>query len=403
MKVLLLGMGMQGKAVAHYLEKSPLVKEILILDNNLSSVDQYITEKGFKKSTVKRLDAENEHELQKSVSASGADLVVMMLPVNFGLYVAQAALEAGIHFVSSGYAGDMTLLDRKAREKGVIILPEMGLDPGIDLILGGIAVGMLDQVEGLYSYGGGVPEPSLKDANPLGYKISWSFEGVLKAYSRDAVLIKEGVTLNISGSDIFKPENIHMVNIPNLGTMEAYPNGNAATFIAPFGLDKTIRHMGRFALRWPGHCRFWNTMAGLGLLADKTDGTVPISPRDFLLKTLTPRLQYSSDEKDIVVIRVEAWGKKDGVGKRIIWTLIDSRDLDTGLFAMNRTVGYTAAIAAKMILSGKIDKAGVLSPITDIPTEDFLKELELVGIRSQCQIEEIDPDEDSGRVDRGGK
>jgi len=390
MKVLLLGMGMQGKAVAHNLEKSSLVKEILILDNNFGSVNKYITEKGFKKTTAKILNAGNERDLQKSISQSGADLVIMMLPVNFGLCVARAALDAGIHFVSSGYAGDIALMDQEAKEKGVIMLPEMGLDPGIDLILGGVAVGMLDQVQGLYSYGGGVPEPSLKDANPLGYKISWSFEGVLKAYARDAVLIKDGVTVNIPGSDIFKPENTHMVDIPKLGPMDAYLNGNAATFVSAFGLDKTIRHMGRFALRWPGHCRFWNTMAGLGLLADKSDGAVPISPRDFLVKTLSPQLQYGSDEKDIVIIRVEAWGKKDGVGKRVIWELIDSRDLKTGLFAMNRTVGYTAAIAAKMILSGKINKPGVLSPINDLPVEDFLKELEQVGIRSQCLVEDID-------------
>ncbi|NOQ41401.1 MAG: hypothetical protein GQ563_02730 [Desulfuromusa sp.] len=392
MKVLLLGMGLQGKAVAHDLEKSSMVKDILVLDNNLDSVNKYIAEKGFKKITAKTLNAENESELQRSVSQSGADLVIMMLPVDFGLCVARAALDAGIHFVSSGYAGDLTLMNQEAKDKGVIMLPEMGLDPGIDLILGGIAVGMLDQVHGLYSYGGGMPDAEGKDDNPLRYKISWSFEGVLKAYARDAVLVKDGVTINVPGSDIFKPKNTHMVDIPTLGPMDAYLNGNAATFIEPFGLDKTIRHMGRFALRWPGHCNFWNTMAGLGLLSDKTDATVPISPRDFLVKTLSPQLQYGADEKDIVIIRVEAWGKKDGVGKKVIWDLIDSRDLETGLFAMNRTVGYTAAIAARMILSGKINTPGVLSPITDVPVEEFLKELELVGIRSQCLVEDIDLD-----------
>ena len=393
MKVLLLGMGMQGKAVAHDLEKSSLVKEILVLDNDLDSVNKYIAAKGFKKTTAKALNAENESELQRSVSQSGADLVIMMLPVDFGLCVARAALDAGIHFVSSGYAGDLALMDQEAKEKGVIMLPEMGLDPGIDLVLGGIAVGMLDQVHGLYSYGGGVPDSASKDDNPLRYKISWSFEGVLKAYARDSVLIKDGVTINVPGGEIFKPENTHMVDVPTLGPMDAYPNGNAATFIEPFGLDKSIRHMGRFALRWPGYCSFWNTMAGLGLLSDKTDGTVPISPRDFLVKTLSPQLQYGADEKDIVIIRVEAWGKKDGVGKRVIWDLIDSRDLETGLFAMNRTVGYTAAIAARMILSGKINTPGVLSPINDVPVDDFLKELEVVGIRSQCLVEDIDLDQ----------
>ncbi|WP_020677015.1 saccharopine dehydrogenase family protein [Geopsychrobacter electrodiphilus] len=390
MKVLLLGMGLQGKAVAQSLEKSPLVKEILVLDNNLDSINKYVAEIGFKKITTGALNAKSESELHKSVSQSGADLVIMMLPVEFGSSVARAALDAGIHFVSSGYAGEIALMDREAKAKGVIMLPEMGLDPGIDLILGGIAVGMLDRVDGLYSYGGGVPEPAHKDDNPLSYKISWSFEGVLKAYARDAVVIREGEQIDIPGNSIFKPENTHMVDIAGLGSMEAYPNGDAAKFISAFGLDKNIRHMGRFALRWPGHCGFWGTMADLGLLADKPADTLPVSPREFLVKALSPKLQYADGEKDIVIIRVEAWGEKDGVGKRVTWDLIDSRDLETGLFAMNRTVGYTTAIAAKMILSGKINAPGVLSPIKDVPTEDFLRELELVGIRSQCRVEDID-------------
>jgi saccharopine dehydrogenase-like NADP-dependent oxidoreductase len=174
--------------------------------------------------------------------------------------------------------------------------------------------------------------------------------------------------------------------------MEAYPNGNAVNFISVFGLDKNIRHMGRFAIRWPGHCSFWATMVGLGLLSDKTDGSVPVSPRDFLVKALTPRLQYADDEKDVVIIRVEAWGKKDGVGKRVVWEVIDHRDLETGLFAMNRTVGYTAAIAARMILSGKINTPGVLSPVKDVPAEEFLQELERLGIQSRCRVDNINLD-----------
>ncbi len=275
MKILLLGMGLQGKAVAHDLEKSSLVKEILVLDNNLAAINKYVAEMGFQKITTGALNAESESELQKSVSQSGADLVIMMLPVDFGVAVARAALDAGIHFVSSGYAGEVALMDREAKEKGVIMLPEMGFDPGIDLVLGSIAVGMLDRVHGLYSYGGGFPDPSCKDDNPLRYKISWSFEGVLKAYARDAALIKDGARVDIPGNAIFKPENTHMIDFPGLGPLEAYPNGNAANFVSTFGLDKDIRHMGRFALRWPGHCGFWSTIADLGLLADEADGTVP--------------------------------------------------------------------------------------------------------------------------------
>lgn len=391
MKVLLMGMGLQGKAVVHDLEKSDLIKEILVLDNDLEAVNAYIAAKGFQKTVAEKLDASSESDLRKSVSQSNADLVITMLPVEFGPQVAKAALDAGIHFVSASYTGEIGKLDTEAREKGIIMLPEMGMDPGIDLVLGGVAVSMLDRVHGLYSYGAGIPEPAHMDDNPLRYKISWSFEGVLRAYHRDAVIIKDGRTIAIPGDSIFKPEHTHMVDVPELGLMEAYPNGNATNFLSVFGLDESIRHMGRFAMRWPGHCAFWGTIAGLGLLSDQADDSISISPRDFLVHTISPKLRYADNEKDIIVIRVEAWGEKDGQGKRVTFEVIDSRDLETGLFAMNRTVGFTAAIAARMILSGKITTPGVLSPPKDVPADDFFGELELVGIRTRHRVEDIDP------------
>jgi len=213
MKVLLLGMGMQGKAVAHDLEHSSVVDEILAFDIDIDPLKKYVKEKGLHKTVLKQLNATKEADLTKIVKESGADIVMSMLPAHFGYRVATAALNAGVHFVSSSYTGEITELDSAARKRGVIILPEMGMDPGIDLVLGRLAVDKLDQVAGLYSYGTGIPEPACADDNPLRYKISWTLEGVLKAYVRDAVILKEGTRIDIPGDRIFRQENVHRVSL----------------------------------------------------------------------------------------------------------------------------------------------------------------------------------------------
>lgn len=395
MKVLLLGMGLQGKAVAHDLEQSALVDEILACDVDIEAMQTYIAEKKFRKTTLKHINAANDKDLAKTVEQSGAHIIISMLPVRFGFQIAKAALDAGIHFVSSSYTGKVAQLDSAARTKGITMLPEMGLDPGIDLILGRLAIDGLDEVVGLYSYGTGIPEPSHANDNPLRYKISWTFEGVLSSYMRDAVVLKNGTPNAIPGNQIFRQENVHQVDFQGLGRLEAYPNGDAGKFIPVFGLGKNLRHMGRFALRWPGHCRFWNVMAGLGLMDDTSfdPENIPFSPKQFLVALLSPQLAYGDGERDHVIIRVQAWGIKSGQGKQVIYEVTDRRDLETGLFAMNRTVGYTASIGAQMILAGKIATPGVLSPVKDVPAHDFLLEIEKRGIKTTHRIEDVDPDQ----------
>jgi hypothetical protein len=48
---------------------------------------------------------------------------------------------------------------------------------------------------------------------------------------------------------------------------------------------------------------------------------------------------------------------------------------------MNRTVGYTASIAAHLVASGRVAKPGVLSPTRDVPGSAVLDELALRGVR----------------------
>ena len=391
MKAIVLGVGLQGKAVIHDLERSDLISRIYATDINLVDAKTYLDRMRYAKTRVVKLDVSREKDLAGKYSEMGVDVVICMLPIELALTAARAAMDASIPFVSSNYTYQLQELDALAKEKGIIILPEMGLDPGIDLVLGRLAVDELDQVHGLYSYGGGVPALECANDNPIRYKISWIFDRVLAVYTREARLVKDGRLHVIPGDEIFRPENVHEIEFPGIGKLEAYPNGDAERYVEIFGLDKELVEMGRFALRWPGHSKFWRKMVDLGLLDDTpiSVGGTEISPRSFISQWLTPRLQYTDEQRDLALLRVEAWGIKEGRKVKVIYDLVDYRDLSTGLFAMNRTVGFTSSIGALMILAGGITGAGVLSPVRHVPPHAFLKEVKARGMRVDYLVKEM--------------
>ena len=389
MKALVFGVGLQGKAVIHDLEHSHAVSEIVAVDVEAEKAKTYIGARGYSKVRVVQLNASDQPALERLIREIRPRVLICMLPPDFQPALARAATNAGVSYVSSSYTGTLVELDGLAREKGVTILPEMGMDPGIDLILGRLAVDELDIVHGMRSYGAGLPAPDCAGDNPIHYKITWTFEGVLKAYMRPARFLREGKEVAIPGGEIFRRENGHTLEVPEVGVMDAYYNGDAIRYIDLFGLGPELKEMGRFAMRWPGHNQFWNVMAELGFLDETTIriGESKISPRRFIVEHLTPRLQFGDTERDMVVIRVEAWGLKNKKPLRVTYDLIDYRDLTTGFFAMNRAVGYTTSIAAQLILAGKIQKTGVLTPVRDVPHRDVLRELEKRGMKIQRRLE----------------
>ena len=381
MQVLILGIGLQGRAALYHLANSPDVEGIIAADSDLERAEACAKKFGGGKTSCVKLAAE-DHDAVLELMSSGVDVVIQLLPSSFGEVMAELALEAGVHLVNTSYASEEILkLDAEATRRGVAILPEFGMDPGIDLVMGARAVGELDEVQELYSYGGGFPEPEAAD-NPLKYKISWTFDGVLRSYKRPAHILKDGEVAHIPATEIFAERNIHTVHVDGLGELEAIPNGDALRYIDLFGLGRSLRAMGRFSLRWPGHCAFWKKLVGLGFLDDEPIivGSVEVAPREFLHSLLEPQLQYCEDERDVAFIRIDARGLKAGRSTRIVYDLIDYRNLSTGLMAMNRTVGFAASIGAQMIVRGDIDRRGVLSPTRDVDSDVFFGELRKCGM-----------------------
>ena len=381
MKILLLGVGMQGKATLQDLANSPEVSQIIAADANFDDLRKYVNQLGNAKITPLKLDVRDRSAL--SIQMKKVDAVIVLLPQGFRMDILNLAIENGIHFIETSYAlPEYAHVGQLAEAKGITILPECGLDPGIDLVLAGQAIRDLDEVHELHAYGTGVPEPAAAD-NPINYKVSWTFAGVLSAYQRPAKMLKDGKIINLTPSEMFSPENMHKITIDTLGEMEAYYNGDAVKYLDIFGITDTTISTGRYSLRWQGHAAFWKKMVDLGFLKEEpilVNGQ-EISPREFVHDLIEPQIHYAPNERDVAGIRIDVRGLKDGKCKRIIYQMIDRRDLETGLLAMQRTVGYTASIGAQMVLRGDIKQRGLLSPTRDIPVEKFIAELKKRNIK----------------------
>jgi lysine 6-dehydrogenase len=384
MRYLVLGAGLQGRAVLHDLVRSEGVTRLAVADVSERALGAAASPRlGTEQVERRRLDV---HDHAATVGAMrGFDVVIEMLPAELRLPVARAALDARVHLVNCHYAGELAALDAEVAGAGLRFMPEAGLDPGLDLVMAALAVRALDEVHELRSYGAGFPEPAAA-TGPLRYKLTWPLEAVLRSYVREARLRVDGREQRIAATEIFAPEHIHRLDVPGLGTLEAYPNGDAVGYAERLGIAGSLRSTGRYVLRWPGHAALWYPLVALGLLdaepLDAADGAAGAryAPLQLLARVLEPKLHYAEGERDVAIARVEVSGLRHGVPTRAVAQVIDRRDLATGLFAMNRTVGFTASIAAQLVATGAVTRAGVLSPATDLPVDRFCAELEQRGM-----------------------
>ncbi len=378
MNILLLGVGMQGKAALHDLYQNPDVKKITAADGDLPALQKYARSRRYgKKLNCAHVDAGKKASLLRLMKPRPT-VVLDLLPSRFSSIVAAAALQAGTNLVNTVYVQpEVKKLAAAVKAGALTFLTEFGMDPGIDLVLLGRAVSLFDSVETIDTYGAGFPEAAAAD-NAIKYKVTWTFEGVLRAYMRGGRLIRGGRIVEIGGREMFSPANIHEIEIPGLGRFEAYANGDAVHYAKLLGIapDK-LQQLGRFAFRWPGHCAFWKKLVDLHLLDDEpltVDG-VTVNRRRFLAAAIEPYIRLGEKERDVAVIRVDVTGKKEDRKKRVVLQIIDRRDLATGFTAMNRTVGFTASIGAQLIGSGRLNKRGLLSPLRDVSYDLFKEEL----------------------------
>lgn len=394
-RVVQLGYGMQGRACLADLMSAPGVSEIIVADS-LPEIPETIRVLGDPRVRGVRVDATRREEL--AAVMAGADVVVELLPGLFALSVTRLAAELGVNLVSTMYLAnpgeqdperraaqrrELEKIDAEMKTQGITILSEFGMDPGIDLVLGRKTLDDLDEVHAFHSYGAGFPAPDSAN-NPIHYKFTWSIIGVMRSYLRPAKIIRAAKDVAVPADEMFAPQNTHILDLPGMGgPLECFPNGDSGHYADLFGIRGTVKSMGRYICRWPGHAAFWSVMAKCGFLSDDPIqvGDVKVAPTAFCASLLGGQTQFSYGpaERDLALIRTDARGMKDGRPTRVVYQIVDKRDLSTGFTAMQRTVGFPASIGAQMILDGRLSKKGIVSP-GEVDFKVFMEELGKRGI-----------------------
>lgn len=412
-KIVQLGYGKQGKLVLEDLLKTAQFDELVIADAG----PHFLEEIGkIDDSRVKpvRFDVDDHEGLVELMK--GAGVVVELLPIRYTMQVAQAAVEAGTNMISSVFIIDwsvqdpegakkqqeeMAEVDRMAREKGLTVLKEFGMDPGIDVIIAGEAIKQLDEVRVVYNYGAGFPEHRLSKANPIGYKFTWSIVDTMCSYNISGRLRREGKYIEVAADEMFIPENIHILDLEEMGgPLECFVNGDGDSLAELFpSIAETATSLGRFICRWPGHGALWEKLVKSGFVSTRPIDVngVQVAPASFCAALLGGQEQfhYGEGERDAALIRSDVRGFRDGKPTRAVMQLVDFRDLETGYSAMQRTVAFPMSIGAQMILDGTFSKPGIANP-SDVPYDRFLEEIRKRGLDITKKIEVWDGSEEPG-------
>ncbi|MEI7663188.1 MAG: saccharopine dehydrogenase C-terminal domain-containing protein, partial [Bacteroidota bacterium] len=259
-KILILGSGLIARPIIQYLlSKNYLVT---VASNTPDRSDAMIA--GHVNGTSVLWDATDEDSLDRMIAAH--DIVVSLLPYIFHVMVARHCVTHKTNMVTTSYVKpEMYALDSAAKEAGIILLNEMGLDPGIDHMS---AMRIIDKVHDqggavleFYSICGALPAPEAAN-NPFRYKFSWSPKGVVLAGNNDAVYLQHGNIVERPTRDLFK--NPFSVNYPEIGELEVYPNRDSLAYKEIYGIPEA-KTMFRGTFRYKGWCETLDAMKQLNL------------------------------------------------------------------------------------------------------------------------------------------
>ncbi|KAI8872471.1 hypothetical protein GQ42DRAFT_174340 [Ramicandelaber brevisporus] len=264
-RVLLLGSGMVARPLVEYLLRRP---EVNITIASAATGEAEALAAGRKNASVVHLDVSSESAVADLVSKH--DVVVSFVPAPLHPIVAEACIANKKHMVTASYISPaMKDLDAKAKDAGIVIMNEIGLDPGIDHLT---AMSIIDEVKrdggrikSFISWCGGLPAPE-DSANPLGYKFSWSPRGVLTAAMNNAQFKMRGRIHDIPGTQLLAQ---HFASVPiyNGFALEGLANRDSLPYASLYGLDlDSMDTMFRGTLRFKGFSDLMHAYLRLGLL-----------------------------------------------------------------------------------------------------------------------------------------
>ncbi|MBN2398907.1 MAG: saccharopine dehydrogenase NADP-binding domain-containing protein [Candidatus Aminicenantes bacterium] len=429
--ILVLGAGLVSRPGVNYLlEHKDL--SVTVASRTVSKAEKLV--KGYANGKAVAIDVENEQALTTLIKEH--DIVISLLPWIHHVKVATLCLEHVKDMVTTSYVSEgMKKLDKSVREKGLLFLNEIGVDPGIDHMSAMKIIHTVESEGGkvlhFFSYCGGLPAPEHNN-NPFGYKFSWSPRGVVLASRNSARFLEDGKIVEIEGKNLFVDPLVE--EIEGLGKFEVYPNRDSVPYQEMYGLKDALT-VKRGTYRNLGWCATLKKIVDLGLvdetpqsnLKDVTfkkmtadlvgcpaEGNVreatakklgiapdseiigrlewlglfsdePVPAFDNRLDILSQRLQeklfFKEGEKDMLILRhrfiVE---NKDQTHDLITSTLIDY-GIPFGDSSMARTVSLPLAIATHLIAEGRMPLKGVQTPVHAEIYEPVLRELEALNIK----------------------
>ncbi len=434
--ILIVGAGRSSSALVRYLlEKSFDEKlKVIIADISVENAEKLVND--HQNSEVIELDIFNEEARRELVKKS--DIVISMLPARFHLEIAKDCLEFKKNLVTASYISkELLAMNEEVKEKGLIFMNEIGLDPGIDHMS---AMQVIDRIKGqggkmilFESFTGGLVAPE-SDNNLWNYKFTWNPRNVVVAGQGGvAKFIQEGKYKYIPYHKLFR--RTEFLSIEGYGKFEALANRDSLNYREIYGLQDALT-LYRGTIRRVGYSRAWNIFVQLGMTDDSyvmegseqmtyrefTNSFLPYKPHDSVelklrhylkidqddviweklleldifnsakivgIKDATPaqalqRILMDSwtlgkDDKDMIVMYHKFGFELNGVKKQIESNMVVIGE-DQTYTAMAKTVGLPVAMATLDILNGKIKSPGVQLPITKEVYDPILAELQNYGI-----------------------
>ncbi|MDW7695369.1 saccharopine dehydrogenase C-terminal domain-containing protein [Flammeovirgaceae bacterium SG7u.111] len=441
-KILLLGAGKSAHTLIKYLldNAAEYNWQVSIGDKNMEALMRKV-----KGSSARVIDFSVHNETQLRQEVGMADIVISMLPARFHPKVANTCLDLGKSMVTASYVSpELQKLDKEAKEKNILFLNEIGLDPGLDHIS---AMKVIDEIRGkggeminFESFAGGLLSPESEN-NPWKYKFTWNPRNVVLAGQGTVKFIQEGRYKYIPYHKLFRRTEI--IEIDGYGKFEGYANRDSLKYLDVYNL-RGISTIYRGTLRRPGFCRAWNAfvqlgatddsyvMEGsenfthrqfinsflsfnphdsvelklmhylkidqdsdimeklkwLGIFEDKKVGLPNATPAQILQHILEKKWKLSAEDKDMIVMwHLFDYKLKDKTYRKTSSMVVLGEDHENT--AMAKTVGLPLGIAIKMILEEKIKLKGIHVPITPEIYEPILEELTNMGISFTEKEEEL--------------
>ncbi|HEX5971427.1 MAG TPA: saccharopine dehydrogenase C-terminal domain-containing protein, partial [Gemmatimonadaceae bacterium] len=304
MRMLVLGAGLQGSACAYDLLQNPQVTQVRLADIHLDHLPPFLAPYSGKRLIPTPLDVRDRAAVLAVMRE--CDAVMSAIPYDFNLQMAECAVEAGVHFCDLGGNTEIVFqqkeLMEKAKAKGITVVPDCGVAPGMVNILAQYGIEQMDSVDSVRIYVGGLPQ---EPEPPLNYQIVYSLEGVLDYYTTLSWVVRNGKRAQVTALS----ERETMDFPKPAGELEAFHTAGGLSTMA-WRYEGKIPTMEYKTLRYPGHAEKMEVIRELGLLdlePVELKGGHKIVPRDAFIAIVGPRLRKEHG-RDLVALRVMVEG-----------------------------------------------------------------------------------------------